>query len=246
MIFNLNHGIIGTDTLFSTKTRNLVWTPHNNHYVDHTNRNAYNQQFKAYGLGWGLSDYHGKMRVSHTGGYDGMITAISLIPDENIGVVVLTNGVKSPIGAAVNYALDQLLGKGGKDWSADLLERTNKYAEKDTRIADCKESRVLNTKPSIKEEEFSGDYYSDMYGQISIHQENNQLKLSFEHSPLLSATLTHWHYDVWEIKWDHPQAWFSFGTIKINTDNNLKVTGFDFDVPNNDFFFEEFKPYRIN
>jgi len=32
---------------------------------------------------------------------------------------------------------------------------------------------------------------------------------------------------------------------KINTDNNLKVLGFDFDVPNDDFFFEELKPYKI-
>ncbi|MBA7567933.1 hypothetical protein ES708_09652 [subsurface metagenome] len=68
--------------------------------------------------------------------------------------------------------------------------------------------------------------------------------MEFEHSPLLSATLSHWHYDVWEIIWDYEQAWFSFGTIKINTNNNLEVTGFDFDVPNDDFFFEELKLYR--
>ena len=76
-------------------------------------------------------------------------------------------------------------------------------------------------------------------------EQNNQIKLDFENAPLLSARLTHWHHDVWEIHWDHPQAWFSFGTIKINTDNNLEVIGFDFDVPNNDFFFEELKPYKI-
>lgn len=80
---------------------------------------------------------------------------------------------------------------------------------------------------------------------MTIKKVGENLKLTFSHSPLLSATLTHWHYDVWKINWDYPQAWFSFGTIKINTDNNQKVTGFDFDVPNDDFFFHEMKPYKI-
>jgi hypothetical protein len=175
-----------------------------------------------------------------------MITAVTLIPDEKVGVVVLTNGVKSPIMAATYYALDQVLGIPAKDWSAELLSRVNTNIEQDTRIADRKANRVLNTNPAIAPDAFNGRYQSDMYGELEIVQENDQLKLKFEHSPLLSARLTHWHYDVWEIHWEHPQAWFSFGTIKINTDNNLKVVGFDFDVPNDDFFFEELRPYKIH
>lgn len=244
MIFNLNNGIQGKDTLLTKATRNMVWTPHNNHRVDHTSKNDFNRHFSSYGLGWGLSDYHGRLKVGHTGGYDGMITAITLIPDENIGVVVLTNGVKSPIMAATYYALDKLLGVETKDWSTMYLERTNKYLKADKRISDRKEKRVLNTSPTISPDKFVGGYYADMYGKINIVKKNDQLKLEFEHSPLLSASLSHWHYDVWKIKWDHPQAWFSFGTIKINSDNNLEVSGFDFDVPNDDFFFEEMKPYK--
>jgi len=245
MIFNLNNGIIGKDTLLTTYTRNMVWTPHNNFMVDHTKPNDFKRHFNAYGLGWGLSDYHGRLKVGHTGGYDGMITAVTLIPDEKVGVVVLTNGVKSPIMAATYYALDQVLGIPAKDWSAELLKRVTTNMEQDTRIADRKANRVMNTNPAIVPDAFVGRYRSDMYGGLEIVRENDQLKLRFEHSPLLSARLTHWHYDVWEIHWEHPQAWFSFGTIKINTDNNLKVVGFDFDVPNDDFFFEELRPYKI-
>lgn len=243
MIFNLNNGIQGKDTLLSRNTRNTVWMPHNNFPVNHADKN-FDKHFSSYGLGWSLSDYHGRMKVGHTGGYDGMITAITLIPDEQLGIVVLTNGVKSPIGAATNYALDLFLGLETKDWSTMYLNRTNSRAEGDTRIADRKAKRVLNTTASVSREKMVGDYSSDIYGTISIVEKDDELKLVFEHSPLLSASLTHWHYDVWEIQWDHPQAWFSFGTIKIKTDNNLKVTGFDFDVPNDDFFFEELKPRK--
>jgi len=245
MIFNLNHGIHGKDTLLTKSTRNMVWRPHNNHYVDHTSENDYGRHFNSYGLGWGLSDYHGKMKVGHTGGYDGMITAVTLIPDENLGVVVLTNGVKSPIMAATYYALDRFLGLEVKDWSRNFLSRANKNAEGDSRISDRKQKRILKTSPTIERQDFVGNYRSDLYGDIRIIESNSQLKLEFDHSPLLSASLTHWHHDVWEIHWDHPQAWFSFGTIKFNTDNNMELKGFDFDVPNDDFFFNELKPYKI-
>ncbi len=244
VIFNLNNGIVGNDTILAPSTRNTVWTPHNNFPVNQADDN-FDQHFSSYGLGWSLSDYHGRMKVGHTGGYDGMITAVTMIPDENLGVIVLTNGVKSPIMAATNYALDSFLGLEVRDWSAQLLARANARAKNDTRISDRIASREMNTSPSIQADEFAGNYYSDVYGDISIKREDEDLKLIFGHSPLLTASLTHWHHDVWEIHWDHPQAWFSFGTIKINTDNNLKVIGFDFDVPNDDFFFEELKPYRM-
>jgi len=247
MIFNLNNGVHNNKALLSKNTRNLVWTPHNNHIVDHTTKNDFNRSFNAYGLGWGLSYYQGKMKVGHTGGYDGMITAVTLIPHEKLGVVVLTNGPKSPIMAATYYALDKFMGvKTDKDWSKDYLNDANKSIKNDTRISYRINSRILNTKPFILEKDFVGEYNSYMYGKITITEKNGKLKLEFSHSPQLSATLTHWNYDVWKINWDYPQAWFSFGTIKIHTDNNLKVTGFDFDIPNDDFFFEELKPKKVN
>jgi len=245
MIFNLDNGIWGDDTLLTKETRNMVWTPHNNHRVDHTIQNDFNRHFSGYGLGWGLSGYHGRLRVGHTGAYDGMITAVTLIPDENLGVVVLTNGMKSPIMAATYYAIDKFLGLETRDWSAEYLETSNNRQREDTRISSRKEKRVNGTKSSVALEDYSGVYQSDIYGEIKIILDSDQLRMEFEHSAYLAATLSHWHYDVWEIQWDNKHAWFNFGTVKFNMDNNLKVTGIDFDVPNNDIFFEELKPYKL-
>ena len=245
MIFNLDHGIWGDDTLLTKETRNMVWTPHNNFRVDHTTQNDFNRHFSAYGLGWGLSDYHGHLKVGHTGAYDGMITAVTLIPDENLGVVVLTNGMKSPNMAATYYAIDKFLGIETRDWSAEYLERTNSRQRDDTRISSRKEKRVPDTSPTVELEECTGVYFSDIYGEIKINLDSDQLRMEFEHSPYLAATLSHWHYDVWEIQWDNKHAWFSFGTVKFTMDNNLEVIGMDFDVPNNDIFFEELKPLKV-
>jgi CubicO group peptidase (beta-lactamase class C family) len=245
MIFNLDNGILGDDTLLTTETRNMVWTPHNNFIVDHTTQNDFNRHFNAYGLGWGLSDYHGHLKVGHTGAYDGMLSAVTLIPDADLGIVVLTNGMRSPYMAATYYALDMILGIEDRDWSSQYLEWANQRQDTDTRISSRKEKRVTGTNPSLDLEDYTGTYQSDIYGEIMITLESGQMRMEFEHSPYLSATLSHWHYDVWEIKWDNKHAWFSFGTVKFNLDNNLEVQGMDFDVPNNDIFFEELKPYRV-
>ena len=153
--------------------------------------------------------------------------------------------MKSPIMAATYYAIDKFLGLETRDWSAEYLERSNNRQREDTRISNRKEKRVTGTKPSVALEDYTGVYQSDIYGEIKIILDSDQLRMEFEHSAYLAATLSHWHYDVWEIQWDNKHAWFNFGTVKFNMDNNLKVTGMDFDVPNNDIFFEELKPFKL-
>ena len=48
--------------------------------------------FKAYGLGWRLADVHGFKEVSHTGTLAGMKSYVVMIPELELGVVLLTNG----------------------------------------------------------------------------------------------------------------------------------------------------------
>ena len=248
MIFNLNNGINGKDTLLTPGLRNTLWTPHNVFTVNHTDDN-FDTHFRGYGLGWDLSDYKGKMRVGHTGGYSGMLSIVALIPDEKLGVVVLTNGMKGGLMTAVaNYTIDAYLKVTPiRDWSAENLENTRKRVANDTRIPDRVKARVADTKPSVPTEKYVGKYLADIYGAIEIKKEGDKLRLYFEHSNRFNATLEHWHYDVWKINWDNKDnlSWFQFGTVQFQMDNNLNVTGLDFDVPNDDIWFYELKPRKI-
>lgn len=239
MIFNMNNGIWGTDTILSRESRNILWSPANSYVVNHTSTNDFNNHFRGYGLGWEISDFEGRMKVSHGGGYDGMISQVTMIPDEKLGVVVLTNGMKVPISAVTNYVLNTFLGLGEKDWSTQLLEQRNKRDSADTRVADRIKSRVEGTHPSLPLEKYTGTYVAPVYGKIFVTIKDGKLRMEFEHSPELSATLEHWHYDVWKLAWENKHAWFDFGTVKFNMDNNLKISGIEFDVPNDDIFFEE-------
>lgn len=246
MIFNMDHGIWKGDTILSADTRNTVWQVHNPRRVDHTKPNDFNRHFNGYGLGWGLSDYHGRMLVGHTGGYDGFITIVNLIPDEKLGVVVLTNGVKSPIRAVANYTLDRFLGAKEKDWSKTMLKRINERRAKDTRITGRIKARKKGTKPTLPLKEYATTFHSDLIGPIRVSMKDDQLRIDFDNNPGYGATLEHWHFDVWKLNWDEPQAWFDFGTVQFKFDNNLEISGLQFDVPNYDIFFDELNPKRVN
>lgn len=225
--------------------KNQLWKMQNSYAVNRNERNDFNMHFSGYGLGWGLSDYYGRLRVSHTGGYDGMISAVTMIPDEKLGVVVLSNGMNPPTMAVTYYALNAFLGEEEKDWSAEMLKKKQERKTKDTRVDDRVASRVEGTVPSLALEKYTGTYKAAIYGDIEVKLEDGVLRIYFEHSPELSATLEHWHYDVWKLVWDNTHAWFNFGTVKFNMDNNLKINGMEFDVPNDDIFFEELKPVRV-
>ena len=245
MIFNLRHGVWNGDTLLSPNSRNALWTPHNAFSVDHT-RQHIDTQMRAYALGWGVSDYRGRYRVGHTGGYSGMLSAVTLIPDENLGIVVLTNGLKGIYTPLINYTVDAFLKAPEKDWSAEALKRADNF--RDTRIEERKKARLTGTSPTLPLSDYAGEYFTPTYGTITASIREGKLALDFEHTPDLSATLEHWHQDVWEIRWDRPEvlAWFSFGTVRFELDNNAKVTGISFDVPNDDLWFEELNAKRVH
>jgi CubicO group peptidase (beta-lactamase class C family) len=244
MILNLNDGVYNGDTLFSKASRNMMWTPHNNFEVDHTS-SLKAAHFRGYALGWSVGDYYGRLRVGHTGGYSGMVSGVTLIPDEKLGIVVLTNGMKSIFGPLINYTVDAFLKAPVKDWSAEALANAEK--NKDTRVEDRKKSRVPNTKPSVDPENYIGEYKADAYGKIFVTNDAGKFRITFEHTPDLSATLEHWHYDVWKMNWEKrdPLTWFPHATVKFELDNNNKITGLSFDVPNDDFWFDEFKSKKI-
>jgi CubicO group peptidase (beta-lactamase class C family) len=247
MIFNLNNGIWKSDTLLTPQLRNTLWTPHNVFTVNQTD-DDFDTHFLGYGLGWDLSDYKGKMRVGHTGGYSGMLSIVAMIPDEKLGIVVLTNGMRGGLMTAVtNYTIDAFLKAKEKDYSSQYLENSKKWQANDTRIPDRIKARVTDTKPSVSTDKYVGTYFSNIYGNIEVKKEGDKLRLYFEHSNRFNATLEHWHYDVWKINWDNKDnlSWFQFGTVRFELTNNLNVTGLDFDVPNDDIWFYELKSKKI-
>ena len=112
----LNRGIMNKDTFFLASSQKAMWTPNNSFAVSTRAHDLFGRNFGGYGLGWSLNDYHGHHVVSHTGGYDGMYSSVYLLPNENLGIVVLTNSMHS-IGPMLSFEIiDRLLGRKQNDW----------------------------------------------------------------------------------------------------------------------------------
>jgi hypothetical protein len=224
-----------------------MWTPHVNYPVSDRAREVYGgRNFNGYGLGWGTTEYNGRFMVSHTGGYDGMYSAVVLLPTEKIGVVVLTNSM-SGIGTLLSYEIiDKLLALPQKDWKERGKNQDRAgWKDRADRIKQRTDARQLGTIPSMTVQEISGLYRCPMFGDIRILEEKDDLYIDFVSSPGLKAKLTHWHYDTYQIEWLEEQAWFGFGTVQIQKDNNGKPSRLLFDVPNDDIFFEEINAVRV-
>jgi CubicO group peptidase (beta-lactamase class C family) len=78
--------------------------------------------FMAYGLGWFLNDYRGRKIVHHGGNIDGMHALVAMLPEEELGLVVLTNHNPNFATYALMYRVfDAYLDAPQQDWSRRLL-----------------------------------------------------------------------------------------------------------------------------
>src|SRR5690554_8044896 len=83
-----------------------------------SNNNAKSAQ-ASYGLGWSITDYKGKRVITHGGATDGFNTAMYLMPELELGIIVVGNTFNS-LGNAVAYqVMDAYLGGNDVDWRSE-------------------------------------------------------------------------------------------------------------------------------
>lgn len=155
-------------------------------------------QFLTYGLGWIMHDYRGLKVVEHPGSVDGMRALVAMIPEKNLGLVILTNLQSTAITHVLkNKIFDQYLELSGHDWQVDFLKAFRAIKEHYiTAEAKKEELRVKGTKPSLPLEHYVGIYKNDLYGDLKISLKNQRLYLE-----VLSVWggLSHWENNHFRI-----------------------------------------------
>jgi CubicO group peptidase (beta-lactamase class C family) len=246
----LGRGTYEGKKFFSADRSREMWTP--NTIVGGINERAekFNPttHFNLYGLGWSLSDYQGRKVVSHGGGLDGMVSRVAMMPEENLGLVILTNSESGLSGVLTNKIFDLFLGVPKRDWSADGLTRQKEgeeMAKAEAKLAE--DSRVANTKPSLPLSGYAGTYTGVMYGDAKVTEENGKLVVRLAASPNFVGDLEHWHFDTFSIKWRNSIVYpFGRGFVNFVIDPKAKASEMKIDVPNPDFDFKELEFNRVN
>jgi hypothetical protein len=147
--------------------------------------------YSLYGLGWELRDYEGREIVSHTGGVDGFVTSVTLLPEEKLGVVVLTNTDANGFYEALKWEIiDAYLDLPYRNYSQMYLERYQPLWQKDLEmIASWRDSTEMKLPLPLNLSKFEGKYTHEVYGNAFLEAKEEHLLLTFEHHPDLTAKL---------------------------------------------------------
>ncbi|MFN2512234.1 MAG: serine hydrolase [Pyrinomonadaceae bacterium] len=239
----LGRGTYDGRKLFSATASREMWTPHTVFSGISEQAEKFNptRHFNLYGLGWILSDYHGRLLVSHGGGLDGMTSQVALMPEEKFGVVVLTNNESPLSNILVNKVFDLFLGVTARDWNSEFLARV-KDGEAATKEANRKRelSRVPQTKLSLPLSAYAGTYSGEMFGDAKVTEEQGKLVLRFLPSPYFVGDLDHWHFDTFRVQWRESIVYpFPRGFVTFTLNVQGRVDEMKVDVPNPDFDFKE-------
>jgi len=243
MLLQLSHG----GKLFSAAQSKEMWSPQTILPINDLPKGspevlqATQPQFNAYGLGWMLRDYRGHKMVYHTGVLAGYVSRTTLIPDLNLGVVVLTNQEEDGAHAAIaRTVVDQYLGAPATDWVSAYRELARlEAAEGAAEERRAAGTRNAASRPSLPLARYAGRYRDPWYGDIVVEERNGKLAIQFSHTKQLAGDLEHWQYDTFVARWrDRTLGADAYVTFSLGADGAIEGARMKPVSPLTDFSFD--------
>ena len=255
MLLHLNGGRYGdslSSRLITEESYNELWKPHTQISFDVKTKPPHNTHFKAYGLGWVLQDRGGYVTVEHTGGLPGMLSRTVLVPELNVGVVVLTNtspGGNSYWTLAMHIA-DGYLGVKRTDWVSWANNRLDKQQTVGDSVTTAVWEKIKNNKSEAPDfSNYVGVYEDRWFGKIRVWQKGGGLWMKSVRSPRLTGQMFFYRANTFAVEWeyeDDPCDAFAMFTLNENGQAvGLKMKGIS---PNIDFSydFQDLDLKRVN
>ncbi len=191
----------------------------------------YPTHFRGYGLGVFSTDYNGRQVYWHTGGAFGHVTNVCFIPEEKLGITILTNNDNNAFFEALRYQImDAYLGVQYTDrnqfqWGFQVQSKNSLDEE-----LEKMNGRVKKNAPEIGWDAFTGDFYNTVYGKITISKGDNMLVCRFQHHPELIGYME--YMDNNEFRMTYSNVGYGIVTVPFSV-NNGKV--FAVEIKVNDF-----------
>jgi CubicO group peptidase (beta-lactamase class C family) len=213
---HLREGRIGDTRIFSQDVYRELFSPFSVMPMGSAQRELYPEtHLRAYAMAWVVSDYRGLGLHWHNGGIDGMRAEVALIPELDLGVVVLANLGGGSFTTALLYGImDLFIGPRDKDWSRTLLD-AEREADARAREAQARleASRIPDTRASLALSDYAGRYDNELYGDLVVRVVDGSLRVN--RGPYVVGTAEHWHLDSFRVHWDDPVLGRSFLTFTV-------------------------------
>jgi CubicO group peptidase (beta-lactamase class C family) len=202
---------------------------------------AQRSSFRGYALGFEVRDYRGHKVVTHTGGLPGYVSKVLMIPDFDLGVVVLTNQESDQAFEAVTFHIvDHYLGAPSTDWLdayAKVLKRqASANAETERKAAAARDTA---SHPSLPLAGYTGTYRDQWYGDVTIALEKGRPVIRFTRTASLVGDLEHYQYDTFIARWrDRELRADAYVTFALNPDGSVDQVKMRAVSPATDFSFD--------
>jgi CubicO group peptidase (beta-lactamase class C family) len=214
--------------LFSAKQARELWTAQTPMRTGEPNAKLAGTKanFAAYGLGFQLRDYHGRLLALHSGALQGFYSKVVLVPEEKLGIAILTNAES---GGSLNALQWQLLGRlVDKDDSTDWIGAVasveeEMHAKEKARLAKTSASRTAKSQPSLPRSAYDGDYQDPWYGIATIKHVGGRQVLSLSRTPDLTGELEHFQHDTFIVRWKERNFNAdAYVTFALNPDGSIE------------------------
>jgi CubicO group peptidase (beta-lactamase class C family) len=249
MAVQLDEGrMAGGPPLFSETQHRQMWTPQTIMAASPSTAALTRTHFRDYGLGWTLEDYDGFERVWHTGGLVGMVSYVSLLPEQHVGIVVLTNQQSGgAIASLVQDLTDRFVGAPPRDWIAFWSEaeakRDREAAAAERAAPHRGEAGAAPVAPPLGA--YVGVYHDRWRGDAAVRLTGGHLRLAFSRTKDMSGDLEPFKDNLFIVRWDDrslaADAWVRFGADFTGAVNRMTLkaisptTDFSFDFQDLDF-----------
>lgn len=183
--------------------------------VVHNRKSSYApQHFSLYGLGLFSGDYNGRQIYWHTGGAFGFVSVTCFVPEENLGMVILTNQDNQSFFEALRYQiLDAYTGMPWTDRSAFFLKYHHESQQETASTLAGYQARVNRNEPlPVPVKGITGTYKNPIYDYIQISEEAGALQVRFGLHSNLKASLQYMGSGKFLLSYNHP----GYGMHEVN------------------------------
>ena len=182
--------------------------------------------FMLYGLGFLLQEYDARKIVSHTGGVNGFVSSVTMVPEENLGIVILTNTDQNAFYEALKWEiLDAYLNLPFRNYGEVYLKNFQADKEADEKKnKTLRDSADLHLKTSLPLAAYTGSYNNDVYGKMNVVLDNGSLRMKFSHHPNMYASLKPLGGDRFYAVFSDPEFNMAVFPFKVKNQKVVSVT----------------------
>ncbi len=230
----LNKGVFDKDTIIHPSEIEWLWsqeTPTKLSWLD--KRTAAPVNFKSYGMGWAMMDYNGYKVFYHSGGLDGMVCQMLVVPDKNIGAVFMANKTSALPLVLMYDLLDKWLGDGTKNYPGKTLALLKKVRSENQEV-----TADVDPDESSQQDFILGVYVDSLVGKAIIKKQNDTLVLNWTESTIFKGYLKQTDMLTFELVWPEIPS-LPPGNVVFDVNGVGEIKGFSIDLPNPDLQFNE-------